>query len=60
MKPVYQDFMIDTMMKLLAVDSPTGMTDAAVDTAAEMIREIGYDPVRTEKDGYRIFKVGFI
>ena len=51
MKPVYQDFMIDTMMKLLAVDSPTGMTDAAVDTAAEMIREIGYDPVRTEKGG---------
>ena len=51
MKPVYQDFMIDTMMKLLAVDSPTGMTDAAVDTATEMIREIGYDPVRTEKGG---------
>lgn len=46
-----QEYMLDSLAKLIATDSPTGMTAAAVAQFAQMLRSLGYDPVETNKGG---------
>lgn len=45
----YKEAAIDYTRRLLEVDSPTGFTQAAVDTAEAMIRELGYETRRSNK-----------
>ena len=45
------DYMIDITTKLLAIDSPTGYTDKAVEFLMKEYRALGYAPVKTAKGG---------
>ena len=46
-----EKYTLDTFQRLLAVDSTTGQYEAIQIAAAEMIRELGYEPVFTHKGG---------
>ena len=47
----YTDFIVQETCKLLAIDSPTGYTEDAVDFVMTELRALGYAPVRTNKGG---------
>ena len=47
----YTDYIIEETLKLLAIDSPSGHTDAAASHVAETLEAMGYAPVRTNKGG---------
>lgn len=47
----YSDFIIQETCKLLAIDSPTGYTDNAVDFCMTELKALGYEPVKTVKGG---------
>ena len=44
-------YTLDTFQRLLAVDSTTGQFEPIQEAAAEIIRELGYEPVFTHKGG---------
>lgn len=44
-------FALDHLRKLLAIDSPTGFTDAAADFVIQTLSDMGYSPVKTNKGG---------
>ncbi|MGN0801327.1 MAG: M42 family metallopeptidase [Candidatus Faecivicinus sp.] len=47
----YTDFIVQETCKLLAIDSPSGYTDDAVDFVLTELRALGYSPVKTRKGG---------
>ena len=47
----YTDFIVEETCKILAVDSPSGYTDDAVDFVMTEFRALGYEPVKTTKGG---------
>lgn len=47
----YTDFIVQETCKLLAIDSPTGYTEDAVDFVMTELQALGYAPVRTNKGG---------
>ncbi len=47
----YTDYIMDSAVKLLAVDSPTGYTADAAAWVMQAFRELGYEPVQTVKGG---------
>ncbi len=44
-----KNFLKDTVHSVMSVDSPTGFTRSAVDTAEKLVQEIGYPTRRTRK-----------
>lgn len=46
-----EQYTLDSFRDLLKVDSTTGQYHAIQETTAEMIRELGYDPLYTRKGG---------
>ena len=46
-----EQYTLETFRRLLAVDSTTGQFEAISETAAEIIRELGFEPVFTHKGG---------
>jgi len=47
----YTDFIVEETCKLLAIDSPSGYTDDAVDFVMTELKALGYAPVKTRKGG---------
>ena len=47
----YTDFIVEETCKILAVDSPSGFTDNAVDFVMTEFRALGYEPIKTVKGG---------
>ena len=47
----YTDYTVEETCKILAVDSPSGYTDNAVDFVMAEFRALGYEPVKTVKGG---------
>ena len=47
----YTDYILEETCRLLAIDSPTGCTETAAQHVAEVLRGMGYSPVRTVKGG---------
>ena len=45
------DYTLDVLRGILAVDSPSGFTDAAAQYATERLKEMGYAPILTKKGG---------
>lgn len=48
---IYLDYILEETRRILAIDSPTGYTDNAVDFVMEEYEKLGYCPVKTEKGG---------
>jgi len=55
----YVDYILDVTKKLLAIDSPTGYTDEAVDFIMKEYKSLGYDPVKTTKGGVLVDLGGY-
>ena len=47
----YTDYIIEQTCRLLAIDSPSGHTEAAAQCVMELLSGMGYAPVRTRKGG---------
>lgn len=47
----YTEYMMDEVQKLLAIDSPSGYTRKVTDYLMKVYREMGYEPVMTNKGG---------
>ena len=47
----YTDYIVSTVTKLLAIDSPTGYTDNAADFVLQEFSVLGYEPSATTKGG---------
>ena len=47
----YADFILEETMALLAIDSPSGMTQRAAEHVMARFAALGYAPQRTRKDG---------
>lgn len=47
----YVDFAVEKTMELLAIDSPTGMTDGAANWVADEFAKLGFAVRKTEKGG---------
>ena len=47
----YTQFILDETMALLAIDSPSGMTQRAAEHVMARFAALGYAPQRTRKDG---------
>lgn len=45
------DYTLKALKEILAIDSPSGFTDAAANYAADQLKEMGYHPVFTKKGG---------
>ena len=54
----YLNYILEQLQKLLAIDSPTGMTGAMTDYVMEEYRRLGYDPVKTIKGGVTVYLGG--
>ena len=47
----YTDYIVDEVVKLLAIDSPTGYTDEAAAFVMAEFKKLGYEPKLTNKGG---------
>ena len=47
----YNDYMLEQLRALLALDSPTGYTDRAAAYVFDTLRDLGYAPAYTRKGG---------
>ena len=47
----YVDYCVEETKKILAIDSPTGFTNAVADYVMDQYESLGYCPVKTEKGG---------
>ena len=54
----YTQFILDETMALLAIDSPSGMTQRAAEHVMARFAALGYAPQRTRKDGVLVCLVG--
>lgn len=54
----YLSYMMEQLQRLLAIDSPTGMTGAMTGYVMEEYRRLGYDPVKTRKGGVTVYLGG--
>ena len=51
MKKVYQDYMLESLRKLIAIDSPSGYTANVEKWLADELRALGYEPILPVKGG---------
>ncbi len=58
MEMTVQEYMLNALIKMMATDSPTGMTAAVVAQFAQMLRELGYAPIETNKGGLVVYLGG--
>jgi len=54
----YRSYLLDTLVKLVSVDSPSGFTRQAVDLAESMARELGFATRRSRRGGLCITAEG--
>lgn len=47
----YTEYILDQAKKLLAIDSPSGFTEAVADYLMKEYKELGYSPAKTTKGG---------